>query len=165
MTIYTKAPFKHVTEFNNLPISDLFNTPEFAEAVNNLVPTPSSPSYNSYTALVTQSGTSNPVLEVLSDTIGITSIPFVRSSAGVYLAALGPASSCPLIVGRTVVLTNANGLFSGGPYIYGTSAFILFTGGPDTYLSFNFYAVDASGNHTPIDITGDPVYLEIRVYN
>ena len=34
MTIYAKAPFKHVTEFNNLPISDLFNTPEFVEAVN-----------------------------------------------------------------------------------------------------------------------------------
>ena len=53
MTIYSKAPFKHVTEFNNLPISDLFNTPEFAEAVNNLVPTPS---YKVYTALLTQSG-------------------------------------------------------------------------------------------------------------
>lgn len=53
MTIYSKAPFKHVTEFNNLPISDLFDTPEFAEAVNNLVPTSS---YKVYTALLTQNG-------------------------------------------------------------------------------------------------------------
>jgi uncharacterized delta-60 repeat protein len=32
MTIYAKAPFKHVTEFNNSTIADLFATPEFAEA-------------------------------------------------------------------------------------------------------------------------------------
>jgi uncharacterized delta-60 repeat protein len=32
MTIYAKAPFKHVTEFNNLTIAELFATPEFAEA-------------------------------------------------------------------------------------------------------------------------------------
>jgi hypothetical protein len=34
MTIYAKAPFKHVTEFNNSTIAELFATPEFAAAVN-----------------------------------------------------------------------------------------------------------------------------------
>jgi hypothetical protein len=34
MTIYAKAPFKHVTEFNNSTIADLFATPEFTAAVN-----------------------------------------------------------------------------------------------------------------------------------
>lgn len=34
MTIYAKAPFKHVTEFNNSTIAELFDTPEFTAAVN-----------------------------------------------------------------------------------------------------------------------------------
>lgn len=34
MTIYAKAPFKHVTEFNNSTIAELFATPEFTAAVN-----------------------------------------------------------------------------------------------------------------------------------
>ena len=33
MTIYSKAPFKHVTEFNNSTIEDLFSTPEFKASV------------------------------------------------------------------------------------------------------------------------------------
>jgi len=33
MTIYSKAPFKHVTEFTNLTIEELFATPEFKSAV------------------------------------------------------------------------------------------------------------------------------------
>lgn len=33
MTIYSKAPFKHVTEFNNSTIEELFSTPEFKAAV------------------------------------------------------------------------------------------------------------------------------------
>ena len=33
MTIYSKAPFKHVTEFTNLTIEELFATPEFKAAV------------------------------------------------------------------------------------------------------------------------------------
>ena len=112
---------------------------------------------------MSQDGINNPTLEVLSDTIGIT-ILFTRSSAGVYTANLGLTSSCPLVIGRTVILCNAQGMFSGGPYIYAVPTFILNTGGPDTYLQCNFYAVDSSGNQTPYDITGDPVYFEIRVY-
>jgi hypothetical protein len=34
MTIYAKAPFKHVTEFNNSTVAELFATPEFTAAVN-----------------------------------------------------------------------------------------------------------------------------------
>lgn len=33
MTIYSKAPFKHVTEFTNLTIEELFATPQFKAAV------------------------------------------------------------------------------------------------------------------------------------
>jgi len=33
MTIYSKAPFKHVTEFTNLTTEELFATPEFKAAV------------------------------------------------------------------------------------------------------------------------------------
>jgi len=33
MTIYSKAPFKHVTEFTNLTTEELFSTPEFKAAV------------------------------------------------------------------------------------------------------------------------------------
>jgi len=33
MTIYSKAPFKHVTEFTNLTTEELFATPEFVSAV------------------------------------------------------------------------------------------------------------------------------------
>lgn len=80
MTIYSKAPFKHVTEFNNLPISDLFNTPEFAEAVNNLVPTSS---YKVYTALLTQSSTSDPTAVILENTLGAP-VTFSRVGDGLY---------------------------------------------------------------------------------
>jgi len=34
MTIYSKAPFKHVTEFTNLTTEELFATPEFKSAVS-----------------------------------------------------------------------------------------------------------------------------------
>jgi hypothetical protein len=83
MTIYTKAPFKHVTEFNNLPISDLFNTPEFVEAVNNLVPTPSLPSYKVYTALISQNGTNDPTAVILENTL-TAPVTFSRGSTGTY---------------------------------------------------------------------------------
>jgi hypothetical protein len=119
--------------------------------------------YTYYSAFMSQDGINNPTLEVLSNTIGIT-ISFTRSSAGAYTANLGLTSSCPLIIGRTTILCNAQGMFSGGPYIYAVPTFILNTGGPNTYLQCNFYAVDASGNQTPYDIAGDPVYFEIRVY-
>jgi len=130
-----------------------------------LVAVPSGPAYKVYTALLSQSGTSNPTQQVISNTIDPSfSISFTRSSDGLYLANLGLTSSCPLIIGKTIILCNAQGFFSGGPYIYAVPTFILGTGGPDTFLTCKFYAVDSSGNQTPYDITGDPVYFEIRVY-
>jgi hypothetical protein len=121
--------------------------------------------YKVYSALMSQDGTSNPTLEVLSNTIATGfSISFTRSSAGLYVVNLGPTASCPLIIGKTIILCSAQGLFEGGPYIYAVPVFILVTGGPDTYLNCKFYAVDSSGNQTPFDITGDPLYFEIRVY-
>jgi hypothetical protein len=121
--------------------------------------------YKVYSALMSQDGTSNPTQQVISNTIAPGfSISFTRSSAGVYTVNLGPTASCPLIIGKTIILCNAQGFFSGGPYIYAVPTFILGTGGPDTFLNCNFYAVDSSGNQTLFDITGDPVYFEIRVY-
>lgn len=119
--------------------------------------------YTYYSAFMSQDGINNPVLEVLSNTIGMT-ISFIRSSAGSYVANLGLTASCPLIIGKTIILCNAQGFFSGGPYIYAVPTFILSTGGLDTFLYCSFYAVDSSGNQTLYDITGDPVYFEIRVY-
>jgi hypothetical protein len=121
--------------------------------------------YKVYSALMNQDGTSNPTQQVISNTISPSfSISFTRSSAGEYTANLGPTASCPLIIGKTIILCNAQGFFSGGPYIYAVPVFILNTGGLDTYLYCKFYAVDSSGNQTLLDITGDPLYFEIRVY-
>jgi len=82
MTIYSKAPFKHVTEFNNSTIAELFATPEFAEAVSSLVPTSSS-SYKVYTALISQSGTNDPTAIVLENTLGVP-VTFSRTGDGTY---------------------------------------------------------------------------------
>jgi hypothetical protein len=119
--------------------------------------------YLLYQALINQSGTSNPITTELNDTIGIT-VSFTRDSVGLYSANLGAVAAINL--SKTVVLCSTPGFFSGGPYKYGVPVAWISTGGPDKYLTLNFYAVDSSGNQTGYDFgnSGLPIFIEIRVY-
>lgn len=125
------------------------------------------PTYKVYTALLTQSGTSNPIINEISDNIGLN-VSFTRSSAGMYSANLGAVTTV-LPISKTIIICSPPGLYAGGPNLYAIPTTYFSFGGPNVYLNLNIYYVDSLGNQTAADVLSaaayKSLYLEIRVYN
>ena len=122
--------------------------------------------YQSYIALFTQSGTSDPVVNIVSNTLGLN-ITWVRNTVGQYYAG-DVSAKCP--DGKTVYIVSDA---SNGINLYGVplKEGHLWTYGNDTpqtgrFLNFSMTTVDDSGNIAFADWDSPKVILiEIRVYN
>ena len=110
--------------------------------------------YKIYSGIITQSGTSNPTINVLQNTTGGT-VSIARSSTGVYFATLTGAS---FTSGKTFCLQNM-GVFMGTlntdtpfriEFSYTTSNFTLYT--------------NKTSTNTLTDGLLEGLYFEIRVY-
>jgi len=131
-----------------------------------LVASTPAPPYKVYSALITQSGTSNPTVNELSDSIGLN-ISFNRYSPGSYGANLGAVTAL-LPASKTIIICSTPGIMAGGPYLYTVPTAYFSLGGPNVFLNLNLFYIDSSGNQTPADVlsvaTYNQLYLEIRVY-
>ena len=117
-------------------------TPKGATGATGATPTPA---YKVYSALLTQSGTSNPVATVLENTIG--SLVWTRTAVGYYRATLSSAFTA----NKTMVLLGSNSPeFSVGAYNPTANYVLLKT-------------TDATG--TFVDDALFQCSVEIRVYN
>jgi hypothetical protein len=118
--------------------------------------------YQSYIALFTQSGTSAPVVNIVSNTLGLN-LTWARSSAGNYFGG-DIASQCP--DGKTVFITsNAS---NGGAFGIDPKEAYLWTanGGAGRFLNFNIKSINSSGASMGVDWDSPKaILIEIRVYN
>jgi hypothetical protein len=134
-----------------------------AQDVADLAPAPSL-GYLVYSALVSQTGTSNPTVEVIQNTLGIT-VSFTRFDVGDYFANIGAAPL--LIASKTAIAGTPAGITSGGPTIYVLPTYSVGTSGPDKTIALKLFAFDSSGNSSGFELSSVPnqrIYLEIRVY-
>ena len=129
-----------------------FNLTKFVE--NLIATSPSGQSYKVYTALLTQTGTNDPVATVLENTIG--NIVWTRIEAGFYIATLNGAFTA----GKT---------FLDGIVVYGaSSATTNIVGGNLTVGSIDFVVMITkiiSGSNINQDSVLNNTPIEIRVYN
>jgi hypothetical protein len=106
--------------------------------------------YKVYTAILTQNGVSAPVPNVLQNTLGVTPT-YSYSSQGVYV--ISGITPSPFDTSKTFIIIQG-GQFNVLSNIIG--------GGPDAG-KIQIQNYDSSG--LPINASGNPIYLEIRVYN
>lgn len=110
--------------------------------------------YKVYTALLTQTGTDAPIATVLENTIG--NIVWTRSSAGDYQATLNEAFT----LGKTYLncwlnYASCNASFSNAATTATSNELYFFTYDDNPSL----------GLTSLVDLGGDGLYVEIRVYN
>ena len=136
------------------------------EFVQSFIPPTPTPTYKVYTALFTQSGTNEPVVTIVSNTLGLN-ITWVRSTTGQYYAG-DISSTCPDAKTVYIVSDASNGI-----NLYGVplKQVHLWTYGNDIpqtarYLNLSVTTVNNSGDITFADWDSPKVILlEIRVYN
>lgn len=103
--------------------------------------------YKSYVALLSQSGTLDPVMTVLQNTLGGTPV-FTRESAGIYPITLAGAFTAKTFTLVSGVVSPQDGVFCSIRRITNDTCYL--------------YSVDVTG--TSYDIGVDNVAVEIRVY-
>ncbi|MFM2204473.1 MAG: Flavobacterium phage 11b [Bacteroidota bacterium] len=106
--------------------------------------------YNSYTALISQSGTDSPIAKVLNNTTGVT-FSFSRNSAGNYMIT---GSSNVFTTDQTAIIhsINTNGSFSNSRmYVYSIGA--------------QFFTIETYNATTATDGIITDAFIEIRIYN
>lgn len=126
---------------------------DFTDYLNStLSPTSSDAGYSVYTATISQSGTSAPVLTELKNTLGATITPTYSGTLGVYLL----TSVGTFTAGKTIV-----DCYKG--YTAGANEYVMETFVVDTDV-INVVSRD-NGNLANSILTSDQFWIEIRVYN
>lgn len=140
---------------NNRKLGGSGNSYEsFALPINQIVQLP----YKSYIALISQSGTAAPTLNILSNTLG--NIVWIRSSTGIYRGTLTGAFP-PTKSISTVSFNEANGNGGNGDYIEYASFFL-----DNNTIGVSTANVNISGGtFTNGDSLLSLTPIEIRVYN
>ena len=106
--------------------------------------------YNSYSALISQSGTSAPTVKVLNNTTGVT-FTLSRNSSGNYTLT---GSSDVFTSDKTGTLYNFN---SNGSFPNGSMFFYS--------IGAQFFIIETRDSGTPTDGVITDSFIEIRVYN
>lgn len=106
--------------------------------------------YNSYSALISQSGTSAPTVKVLNNTTGVT-FTLSRNSAGNYTLT-GSSNVFTTDKTTTVYSFNSNGSFANGTmFFYGIGA--------------QFFTIETRDSGTATDGMITDAFIEIRIYS
>lgn len=142
--------FPYTWQYNNQPIEVLAEDVANIFIANNISVLP----YKVYTALLSQTGTDDPIVTIMQNTLG-TNVTWTRTNTGVYLG----TCTGQLIANKTVIFTQANTSLIG--LIYPSlnnlpDDVTIETGFYDnTNPSFPLYSDDILAN----------TFVEIRVYN
>ena len=138
--------FKFVYQYMNRSLQT------FAEALSQFSSSP----YKVYTAKITQTGTGNPTVTVLQNTLG-SDLVWTRSNSGFYTT-----GTTPIIInssGTTITCTPGAVGPNSGPIIQPSIA----SAGFSSYFQINTYRI-VNGALAADDMLRDS-FLEIRVYN
>jgi len=120
-----------------------------------ITPGESTPNYNLYVALLSQSGTDAPVATVLENSLGGT-VVWTRANIGEYTATLASAFTA----NKTMVLVTTDAKWASG--IITTAA----RNSDNDVVLYHFGETSGTFSYTDIDSGANTgIYIEIRVYN